>query len=1096
MIASCEDHDVQKERSSEVSSHSTLFSLLPAGETGLQFANTLTEGPNTNILVYEYFYNGGGVATADFNGDGLTDLYFTANMADNALYLNRGNLTFEDVTAASGAGGRPGPWKTGVSVVDLNADGRPDIYLSYSGMLPPDKRRNQLFINEGSDGQGVPTFSERAAAYGLDSPAFTNQAYFFDYDGDGDLDALLLNHNPKSLPILNVAKTEQLLARPDPERGLRLYRNDDRKFIDVTERAGINGSALSYGLSIALEDYNQDGMPDIYVSNDYEVPDYLYINRGNGTFANELAERLGQSSHFSMGSDAADINNDGRVDLLTLDMLPADNRRRKLLMADDNRSRHALNAASGFPAQTMRNMLHLSRGDGTFAEVGQLQGVATTDWSWSALLADLDNDGWKDLYVTNGYLRDYTNQDFIKYMNDYVAKKGRLQRSDVLELLHQMPSSEVSNLAFQNQGGTAYRPVTAVWGLERPSNSNGAVAVDLDNDGDLDLVVNTIDSPALLYQNNTAGTDYLQVAFHGPPANPSGIGAKVILESTDNQQVRSLYPNRGYLSTGPTQLHYGLGAGGGAQVHSLQVIWPDGRQQTLADIPCNQRITLEYGDATEAAVVPQVADLAFLQEVKPPLSYYHRAAMTDDLDRQALLPRQLSASGPVAIAADLTGSGRQDYLVGGDTGSPTRYYAQRSDGGFAPPVSLAADNGSVVTDLAVFDADSDGDLDVYAAHGGYHRFTADDPTFQDVLYLNDGRGRFTVAPGLLPELVSPTATVAVTGVAEGRQLLFVGGGAVPGSYPLAAPSYILERQSDGSFTELPLPDDWLGPGLVKDAAWEDLDGDGQPELITVGEWMPITVYRIGKKSAEELTSAYFPADYSGWWNTLQLADLNGDGRRDLIVGNQGQNNLLQASLQTPVELFATDIDGNGSVDPLLFNYTDGTSYPDATRDELLGQLSGLRRTYTNYAGYADATRDELLAQLNITAEPLRATTLSTTVFLRSATGGFEPVTLPVQAQYAPVHAIAVLDANRDGVADLLLTGNDTRTKLRTGPNTANAGTLLLGNGHGNFTYAGPEQSGLHLKGDVRSVVPIGNDLLLFGRYGKPLLSYKMRRDAL
>ncbi len=1075
------------------------FTLLGPDQTGVAFANTLTEGPNTNILVYEYFYNGGGVATADFDGDGFADLYFTANMTGNALYLNRGDWHFEDVTVAAGAGGRPGPWQTGVSIVDINTDGRPDIYLSYSGMLPADKRRNQLLINQGTDDGGTPYFTEEAAAYGLDSPGFTNQAYFFDYDGDGDLDALLLNHNPKSLPILNVEKTRQLLAQPDPERGLRLLRNDDRTFVDVTEAAGLNGSALSYGLSLALEDFNGDGLPDIYVSNDYEVPDYLYINRGDGTFRDELADRLGQSSHYSMGSDAADIDNDGLVDLFTLDMLPADNRRRKLLMADDNRPRHALNSASCFAPQTMRNMLHLSRGDGSFAETGQLYGVATTDWSWSALLADLDNDGFKDLHVTNGYLRDYTNQDFIKYMNDFVAKRGRLQRSEVLELLHEMPSSAVSNTVFRNQSGRGFRNVTSDWGLELPSNSNGAVAVDLDNDGDLDLVVNTINRPALLYQNHTTGTHYLQIDLAGPPENPSGIGTSIKLQTTEGQQVQSFYPNRGYLSSGPPTLHFGWG-GGGAQVQSLVVRWPDGKSQRLDAVESNQRICVRYADAVRHDTLPPVARTSALVQllIDSPVPYRHAAARTDDLDRQALLPRQLSAVGPVTLAVDLTGDGRADYLVGGDAETPTRYYAQTARGSFATVATPLADvNAGIVTDLVSLDADGDGDEDIYVAHGGYHDLEADDPSFQDVIYLNEGEGIFRQAEKLLPHRTQPTAAVAATTLAGGESpLIFVGGGVLPGSYPLSAPSQVLRRQATGGYKPVSLPADWAGKGLITDAAWSDLDGDGSVELIMVGEWMPVRVFSITGEEVTEVTDRYLDTAPSGWWKSLAVADLNEDGRPDLILGNEGTNNLLAAGPSTPLELTTDDVDGNGSVDPLLFTHIDGRSYPDATRDELLGQLSGLRRSYTTYAAYAAADRDEVLGLLEHTTEPLRATELSTTVLLSTPSGGkLQPLQLPTEAQYAPVHTITVLDANGDGHADLLLAGNESRAKPRWGPSLANSGALLLGDGHGGFSYLPPSASGFHLRGDVRSVVRIGNRLLI-ARYGEAVVGYQLRDDAL
>ena len=1063
------------------------FTLLNPAQTGVHFANTLTEGPNTNILVYEYFYNGGGVATADFDGDGRADLYFTANMTGNALYLNRGDWQFEDVTRAAGAGGRLGPWQTGVSIVDINTDGRPDIYLSYSGMLPPDKRRNQLLVNQGVDDKGIPHFIDEAAAYGLDSPAFTNQAYFVDFDGDGDLDALLLNHNPKSLPILNVEKTRQLLAQPDRDRGLRLLRNDDRTFVDVTEAVGINGSALSYGLSLAVEDFNGDRLPDVYVSNDYEVPDYLYINRGDGTFRDELVERLGQSSHYSMGSDAADIDNDGRVDLLTLDMLPADNRRRKLLMADDNRPRHALNAASGFAPQTMRNMLHLNRGDGSFAELGQLYGVATTDWSWSALLADLDNDGFRDLHVTNGYLRDYTNQDFIKYMNDFVAKRGRLQRSDVLELLHEMPSSSVSNVVFRNQSGHAFHNVTQEWGLELPSNSNGAVTVDLDNDGDLDLVVNTInDPPALIYRNNSSSTNYLQVDLIGPPQNPSGIGTRVVLQTSEGQQVQSLYPNRGYLSSGPTTLHFGLG--GGAQVQRLVVRWPDGKTQRLGAVKPNQRLRLNYTDAVDEAQQPAASESPLFQALtSPPIAYHHAAAPTDDLDRQPLLPRQLSAIGPVTLAVDLTGDGRDDYLVGGDVASPTRYYRQQPNGTFSATAVSLTEANRIVTDLASLDVDGDGDLDLYVAHGGYHQFASTEPDFQDMIYRNEGGGQFFAAPSLLPVRPLPTAAVAVTAA---DRLIFIGGGVISGSYPMSAPSQLVRQQPDETYELLPLDENWIGPGVVSDAAWTDLDGDGAEELIVVGEWMPLKIFSMAGDNVIEVTEKFTGASHSGWYKSVTVADLNEDGRPDLVLGNEGTNNLLQASSASPLELTTQDLDGNGSVDPLLFSYTDGHSHPDATRDELLGQLSGLRRSYTNYAAYAAADRDEIFNLLKIDSGALRATNLRTTLLLSTPSGKLVAAELPVQAQYAPVHTITVLDANGDGHQDLLLAGNESRAKPRWGPSIASSGTLLLGDGQGSFTYLPPTESGLNLRGDVRSVVRIKNRLLV-ARYGEELLGYEL-----
>ncbi|THH41430.1 VCBS repeat-containing protein [Neolewinella litorea] len=1066
------------------------FTLLDAATTGVDFRNDLTEGPNTNILMYEYFYNGGGVAAADFNQDGLTDLYFTANMADNKLYVNEGDFHFRDVTAQSRAGGRPGPWKTGIAVADVNGDGLPDLYLSYSGMLPPDKRRNQLFINAGSDAEGIPTFTESAAEYGLDLAAFTNQAYFFDYDGDGDLDALMLNHNPKSLPILNVEKTEQLLQIPDPERGLRLYRNDGNRFTDVTEAAGINGSALSYGLGVALSDLDDDGDTDIYVSNDYEVPDYLYLNNGDGTFTDKLGDRLGHTSHFSMGSDIADVNNDGHPDIYTLDMLPADNQRRKLLAADDNRSKHDLNLASGFHHQNMRNMLQLNRGNGTFAEIGQLAGVAATDWSWSALLADLDNDGLKDLHVTNGYVRDYTNLDFIKYMEDFVATRGRLQRSDVLELLKEMPASDVSNYAFRNDGDLTFSDVTADWGLQRPSNSNGAVTVDLDNDGDLDLVVNNLNQPAFLYRNNTGGTHYLQIALEGEGQNTRGIGARVSFELDSITQVQEYYPNRGYLSSGPEVLHFGLGAR--TRVPRLTVRWPSGRVQTLEQVTADQRLTLRETEAGDSSADP-VEYQALFSPVPSPVAYRASISTYRDFDRQPLMPRQLSNDGPVFAVGDVNGDGREDMLIAGSGRGEIRQFTQRPNGGFSQgaPVQLKTGSDLSITALEMADLNGDGHLDVYVGRGGYHALQENSPDLQDEIFLNDGDGKFRSGPSL-PNHLAATGAVAIRSSEQGPPVIFVGGHAVPGRYPLSSGSYLLQDDGVGNFTSLASGQSSVleEMGLVTDAVWHDLDGDADEELVVVGEWMPIKVLGIRNGVLEDRTDRYFTDSPTGWWNTLHVDDLNGDGRPDLVVGNEGSNNLFGVSKERPAVLSYADRDRNGSVDPLLSYYIDDVLYPDLTRDELLNQLSSQRSRYPSYRSYAAVTTSELEEGLPGEAQNLRADRLQTSLFLQSESGRFDPAPLPIEAQFAPVHVIVGLDADRDGNQDLLLLGNETQARVRYGPSDANAGVLLLGKGDGTFTYVPQSRSGLNIRGAVRAATTL-NGTLLLGVSKSDVIAYQL-----
>ncbi len=1067
------------------------FTLLPPDSTGVSFVNRLTEGPNTNVLVYEYFYNGGGVATGDFDADGRPDLYFVGNMSDNALYLNLGNLRFTEVTRASGAGGRPGPWQTGVTVVDINRDGLDDIYLSYSGMLPEEKRRNQLFVNQGNDADGVPRFTDRAADYGLDFPGFTNQAYFFDYDADGDQDVLLLNHNPKSLPVLNPERTRYLLEVPDRERGLRLLRNDDDRYHDVTERAGLNGSELSYGLGLALSDLDGDGDTDVYVSNDYEVPDYLYINNGNGTFTDRLAERLTFSSHFSMGSDIADVNNDGRPDLLTLDMLPPDNRRRKLLMADDNRSRHANNAASGFAPQHMRNMLHLAQTDSSYAEIGQLAGISATDWSWSALLSDFDNDGHADLHVTNGYLRDYTNLDFIKYMDDYVETRGRLQRKDLRELLQQMPASGVSNQVFHNLGNGTFTNTTEAWGLQRPSNSNGALTLDLDGDGDLDLVTNNLDALAFVYRNDGPANNYLMVQLLDT-SGQAATGARVTITTEAGVQLRELFPNRGYLSSGPRELHFGLGAT--TQVQSVSVRWPDGAVEELPKVPANQVLTLYHHRARRANgnSSPPSEPLAYFASAGRMLPYPARQAALADFDRQALLPAALSGPGPILATADLNDDGYADLVVGSAGDRPTQIYFGQAGGSLGnESVAIAGTADHECTRLYPFDLDGDGDLDLYQANGGYGQLAAGAANLADLCLYNDGTSQFTAV--VMP--AAQTTGAAALSRRGDTTLLFTGGSVTPGAYPLAGPAGLWYRTAEEEFRPLPLRSS--APlhdlGIVTDAAWADLDQDGQEELIVVGQWMPIRVFEWVGDRLIETSADYFAAWTHGWWHSLLVADFNGDGRPDLLVGNRGNNHRWLPSVAVPAELFAADLDGNGAVDPILTFVEADRRYPEAGRDELLSQIPKLRARYTNYASYADATAGEILAAAGGSdLTPLRVVTSATTLYLQGPAGQMERADLPREAQYGPAYASATLDVNGDGHLDVLLAGDETAAKLSRGPTAGLTPTLLLGDGKGAFTYIDRARTGLPVRGEVRSVSVTPNQVWL-GLRGKGIAHFK-RRD--
>lgn len=1078
-----------------------LFTLLQPTQTNVLFQNTLTEGLNTNILMYEYFYNGGGVAAGDFNGDGLTDLYFTSNMSDNKLYINLGDMQFEDATTASGAAGRPGPWKTGVTVVDINGDNKLDLYLSYSGALPDEKRANQLFVNQGNNANNLPSFAEKAAEYGLASPGFSNQAYFFDYDRDGDLDVILLNHNPKSLPVLNEVSTAEFLKKDDPHRGVRLYKQTNNVFEDITEKAGISGSALTYGLGVGITDINNDGWSDFYISNDYAVPDYLYINNQNGTFSNRLHDCFGHNSQFSMGNDIADINNDGLTDIVTLDMLPEDNHRQKLLMAPDNYAKFDLNVRSGFHYQYMRNMLQVNNGNGTFSEIGQLAGISNTDWSWAALLADYDNDGWKDLFITNGYYRDYTNLDFIKYMDSYVQAKGRLVREDVLEIIGHMPASNVVNYIFSNNQGTGFSNKTKSWGMNNPSNSNGAAYADLDNDGDLDIVVNNINQPAFIYRNESSDNPdhhFLQIQLSGENKNTLGIGAKVTLVSKGKQQSQEQVVTRGYLSSVSPIIHFGLGAD--TIIDSLIVVWSSGKQQILTAIPANQVLRLSEKDANGKYKPSSPSDTWFA-ETQSPLSYSAPKTEINDFDRQPLLISEFSYTGPCMAKGDVNQDGLEDIFVGGAANQSAVLWIQQKGGGFQPKTVAAfeADKQAVDAAAVMFDANGDGFVDMYVASGGYHNFKANDVLLQDRLYLSDGKGNFTPAPGNLPEMYTSKGCVAVNDVnQDGFPDLFVGSRVVPGQYPESPVSYLLINDGKGKFSNQiqALAPSLQQLGMVSDAAWVDLNQDNRKELVVVGEWMPVSVFGDEKGKLTNQTSAYFDKNYSGWWNKIEVADFNHDQKPDLFIGNTGTNTQFVVSEKEPAEMYFKDFDNNGAVDPLFCFYIQGKSYPYITRDELLRQLGGLRSRFTSYQSYADVTITDIFNKAELeTAGHLVANHMETTLFLSQPGGKFGVSVLPFQTQYAPVYTISVLDFNGDGNEDVLLCGNNSHTKLRLGKSDANYGTLLKGDGKGGFEYVNQMTSGFTLRGDVRSVVEV-NGAYLFGINQSGIVSYKLKHSKL
>lgn len=1073
-IQSCGTSDKKVENDKDISPKEYLFTSLPSNETGINFVNTLEETLESNYYQYMYTYIGGGVAVGDLNGDGLEDIYFTSNSSGDKLYLNQGDLRFKDITEQAGIKNLPG-FNTGVTMADINADGFLDIYVSRGGWKNEDgKFKNLLYINNGDL-----TFTERAEELGLADANRTIQATFFDYDKDNDLDVYISN-TPDITSRTQVLDLDKVQRDPKTLELLgsdRLYQNDGTgHFTDVSEKAGLLYD-IGFGLNPQVGDLNNDGWPDVYVCNDFNVPDLAYINNGDGTFTESRDKLFKHMSFNSMGSDMADIDNDGLLDLMTLDMNPQDYVRSKTTMAMTSIDQFELMVDKGYHHQYMHNMLQLNNGNGTFSEIGNMSGIANTDWSWALLSADFDLDGFNDVFVTNGVYRDVIDRDKNNEILATLRANGRKPTAeDFLKFAQMLPQQKLNNFFFRNKGDRTFEDVSNSWVDSKPTFSNGAAYADFDNDGDLDVVINNINDEATFLQNRTVetrGGNFLKLDLVEAGKNKFGIGTRVNLYFKDGtKQTREVTPTRGFLSAVPNTLYFGLNKN--PSVEKMEVIWPDGKVQVLDNVNANQTLSINYGSAAERTTENSSSDDLIFTRIETDIR--HIDPYFNDYDLQILLPHKLSQLGPALAKADVNGDGSEDIFVGGGKGEAGQLLLGNS-GSFSKKSMATFEKDKLFEDIGAtfFDADNDGDQDLYVVSGSYE-FYNDLKPLQDRLYLNDGKGNFTNSNSL-PEMLSAGSIVIANDYdKDGDMDLFVGGRVVPGRYPYPAVSYLLiNNNGNFSIETKELAPELESIGMVTDANWADINGDGKTDLVVTGEWMGIEVFLNRDNTLERSTEYETLASSKGWWNRLLVTDVDGDGDQDIVAGNLGLNSKFHASPEEPFQIYTSDFDFNGVEDVILAKEYNGKEVPVRGKSCMTQQLPHLAKKIPTYNDFASKDLEGIVGKGLASALHYSATELQSGIFINNGPQGFTFQPFSPEAQQSPINSILYDDFDGDGIGDLLMAGNNYQSEVETTRADAGIGVFLKGREKGRFEYVPFKNTGFFADKDVRNMVAIKLD---------------------